>query len=66
MTSQESQLKAVLFDLGGTLVKGKSAIKKILPRSKDLGSSFLPDTDPFSPWRTLGNWELNKNNKKRQ
>ncbi|MHA2246370.1 MAG: acetyl-CoA carboxylase biotin carboxylase subunit [Candidatus Hodarchaeales archaeon] len=47
-----------------TFGRGKKVIKKIIPvKGKDLGSSFLPDSDPFSPWRSLGSWKLNKNEK---
>ena len=55
----------VLSDkITGTLGKGKQAIKKILPgKGKDIKSSFLPDSDPFSPWRKLGSWKVNKNDK---
>jgi acetyl-CoA carboxylase biotin carboxylase subunit len=55
----------VLSDkITGTLGKGKKAIKKIIPmKEKDIGSSFLPDSDPFSPWKRLGSWKLNENEK---
>jgi acetyl/propionyl-CoA carboxylase alpha subunit len=57
-------LDVISDKITGTLVRGKKAIKKIIPlKGKDLGSSFLPDSDPFSPWRSLGSWKLNKNKK---
>ncbi|MFX1284901.1 MAG: acetyl/propionyl/methylcrotonyl-CoA carboxylase subunit alpha [Promethearchaeota archaeon] len=57
-------LDVISDKITGTLGKGKKAIKKIIPvKGKDIGSSFLPDSDPFSPWRSLGSWKLNKNEK---
>jgi len=57
-------LDVISDKISGTLGRGKKAIKKIIPiKGKDLGSSFLSDSDPFSPWRRLGSWELNKNEK---
>ncbi|MFX0173339.1 MAG: acetyl/propionyl/methylcrotonyl-CoA carboxylase subunit alpha [Candidatus Hodarchaeota archaeon] len=57
-------LEVISDKISGTLGRGKQAIKKIIPiKGKDFGSSFLPDSDPYSPWRRLGSWELNKNEK---
>ncbi|MFX0185004.1 MAG: acetyl/propionyl/methylcrotonyl-CoA carboxylase subunit alpha [Candidatus Hodarchaeota archaeon] len=57
-------LDVISDKISGTLGRGKKAIKKIIPvKGKDIGNSFLSDTDPFSPWRRLGSWELNKNEK---
>ncbi|MFW9903488.1 MAG: acetyl/propionyl/methylcrotonyl-CoA carboxylase subunit alpha [Candidatus Thorarchaeota archaeon] len=57
-------LDVISDKITGTLGKGKKAIKKIIPvKSKDIGSSFLPDSDPFSPWKRLGSWQLNENEK---
>jgi acetyl-CoA carboxylase biotin carboxylase subunit len=57
-------LDVISDKISDTLGRGKQAIKKIIPsKGKDLKSSFLPDSDPFSPWRRLGSWELNKNEK---
>ena len=57
-------LDVISDKITGTLGRGKKAIKKIIPvKGKDIGSSFLPDSDPFSPWRSLGSWKLDKNEK---
>ena len=57
-------LDVISDKITGTLGRGKKAIKKIIPvKGKDIGSSFLPDSDPFSPWRSLGSWKLNKDEK---
>ncbi len=57
-------LEVISDKISDTLGKGKQAIKKILPaKGKDIKSSFMPDSDPFSPWRSLGSWKLNKNEK---
>lgn len=57
-------LDVISDKITGTLGKGKKAIKKIIPaKGKDIGSSFLPDSDPFSPWKRLGSWKLNENEK---
>ncbi|MFX1335595.1 MAG: acetyl/propionyl/methylcrotonyl-CoA carboxylase subunit alpha [Promethearchaeota archaeon] len=55
----------VLSDkISGTLGKGKQAFKRILPyKGKDIKSSFLDDSDSYSPWHRLGSWKLNKNDK---
>ena len=52
----------VLSDkVSGTLGKGKEAIKKIIPlKSDDIKSSFIPDSDPLSPWKKIGPWEHHK------
>lgn len=57
-------LDVISDKITGTLGKGKKAIKKIIPaKGKDIGSSFLSDSDPFSPWKRIGSWKLNKNEK---
>ncbi len=57
-------LDVISDKITGTLGRGKKAIKKIIPvKGKDIGSSFLPDSDPFSPWKSLGSWKLDKNEK---
>ena len=57
-------LDVISDKITGTLGRGKKVIKKIIPiKGKDIGSSFLPDSDPFSPWKSLGSWKLDKNEK---
>ncbi len=58
MWGRES-LDVVSDKLSGTLGKGKKAFKKILPKSEDIHSSFLPE-DQYSPWRNIGSWEHGK------
>jgi len=54
-------LDAVSDKLSTTLGKGKAAIKKFLPKTGgDFRSSFIPDSDPYSPWKKLGSWHLEK------
>lgn len=52
----------VLSDkITGTFGKGKAAIRKIIPsKSEEFHSSFLPDSDPYSPWKNIGSWEHGK------
>ncbi|MHA2225759.1 MAG: acetyl-CoA carboxylase biotin carboxylase subunit [Candidatus Hodarchaeales archaeon] len=58
-------LDVISDKLSDTFGKGKAAIKKILPiKGEDLGSSFLANSDPYSPWRKLGSWEPDKNKKR--
>jgi acetyl-CoA carboxylase biotin carboxylase subunit len=57
-------LDVISDKISDTFGKGKSAIKKILPKKGgDIGSSFIPDSDPHSPWKKIGAWELNKEKK---
>ncbi|MFX0085674.1 MAG: acetyl/propionyl/methylcrotonyl-CoA carboxylase subunit alpha [Candidatus Hodarchaeota archaeon] len=53
-------LDVISDKITGTFGKGKAAIRKIIPAKEDMHSSFLPDSDPFSPWRKIGSWELGK------
>ncbi len=54
-------LDVISDKLTGTLGKGKAAIRKIIPTKGDeFHSSFLADSDPFSPWRNIGSWEHGK------
>jgi len=56
-------LDAMSGKLTTTIGRGKAVIKKILPKvGDDFHSSFLPDSDPHSPWRKMGSWQLGKKN----
>ncbi|MHA1236662.1 MAG: acetyl-CoA carboxylase biotin carboxylase subunit [Candidatus Hodarchaeales archaeon] len=52
----------VLSDrVSGTLGKGKAAFKRIIPvKGDDIKSSFIRDSDPYSPWKKIGSWEHSK------
>jgi acetyl-CoA carboxylase biotin carboxylase subunit len=44
-----------------TLGKGKAAIKRIIPvKGDDLKSSFIRDSDLYSPWKKIGAWEYSR------
>lgn len=59
-------LDVISDKISGTFGKGKAAIRKILPMKGDnLRSSFLADSDPYSPWRKVGSWQPGKKEKRR-